>query len=410
MAITMQYYGDGSTTTSILSYYKSMGLTLTSPTSNDLLEVLTGTFNMYSWLNINNTTYSTAGDSSGYSIIHFFTPTVIGGIKLSEQGNQGIVEVLVSNDNVEYTSLGSFDLSPYTYGANTGVFEIDLENSKAYSYYKFQMSGGRDWLAYFYWDLYINPLTFYALQDTNSNYYSLLDKYYDSTTQTYNPVQLSELSDNLCSLEDIFSEKTIGDETFVPIEKIGEAKLLTILKNKQMTINGVKNLSEMIVANDTFNVLSGEYLDYQKFSIEGTGNVKVILCADGKWLTYNSTTSKFEEISVTVPDKNYSEFNDTDKSNWENTKNIILSNGIPIDTLSTLDTRVLKMSKVKFAYAFQKANYDDVCNTSKIDYAFSVEGGLYEMSQEEYVCESITDSIRITPNTENEMITINIIK
>lgn len=93
--------------------------------------------------------YSNYESSSATSIIKFFKPVALNGLKAKAQARQGYIGIYGSNDNVNYTQITVFKAIQ-----NNIDFEAVWDNEIKYSYYKFDFYKGSDWACYHYINLY----------------------------------------------------------------------------------------------------------------------------------------------------------------------------------------------------------------------------------------------------------------
>lgn len=131
------------------------------------------------------------------------------------------------------------------------------------------------------------------------------------------------------------------------------------------TINGIKYDKSMICTLEpismkkfkTIHSITGDY------TIENNGAIKLIFSFDkgSTWKTYDINNSEWNDVSVNIPIKLYENFTDDDKTNWNDSTNTILSDGISVQNLGNVDFQSVKTDKLMFAVAFNRPSYADTC-------------------------------------------------
>ena len=130
-------------------------------------------------------------------------------------------------------------------------------------------------------------------------------------------------------------------------------------------INGIKYDKSMICTLEpilmkkfeTIHSITGDY------KIENNGAIKFIFSFDkgDTWKTYDINNSEWNDVSVNIPIKLYENFTDDDKTNWNDSTNTILSDGISVQDLGNVDFQSVKTDKLMFAVAFNRPSYADTC-------------------------------------------------
>lgn len=140
-----------------------------------------------------------------------------------------------------------------------------------------------------------------------------------------------------------------------------------LISNKSFTVkvNGIKTTSSMICTLEpvsmkkfeTIHSITGDY------TIENNGAIKLIFSFDKgqTWKTYDVSNSVWNDVSVNIPIKLYENFTDEDKTNWNNARDTILSDGISVQNLGNVDFQSVKTDKLMFAVAFNRPSYADTC-------------------------------------------------
>ena len=209
------------------------------------------------------------------------------------------------------------------------------------------------------------------------------NKYYTINSEKYNPTlnmfdELSNFSidnfdDYSFSIDDLFTEVTIGDETFKPIDKFDNFQIVS-KDNFDCIITGLKSTQEMIAtleplnmrAYDVIHNITGDYV------IENNGVIKLLFSFDKgtTWKTYDVNNSEWNDVNVDIPIKLYENFTDEDKTNWNDATNTILSDGISVQNLGNVEFESVRTNSLMFAVAFNRPTYSDTCTLKdlKINY------------------------------------------
>lgn len=172
-------------------------------------------------------------------------------------------------------------------------------------------------------------------------------------------------------------------------------------------INSLKSNKELIVASNNFSTKIAEHIDYFKSVYEKNTNssIKLAFSIDNGVIWKGNN---FENLSIEIPLKPYSELTEEERTKWNTAKETIATGGIAIEDLESLDFNTLDFEYIRFAYVLSVTNAGDVCNTSKLQWQFDAKGSMQLMDSSEIGIEVLYDSIKITPKTEEELIKVNI--
>ena len=131
------------------------------------------------------------------------------------------------------------------------------------------------------------------------------------------------------------------------------------------TINGIKYDKSMICTLEpismkkfkTIHSITGDY------TIKNNGVIKLLFSFDKgtTWKTYDVNNATWNDVSVTIPIKLYENFSDDDKTNWDNAKTTILSDGVDVQNLGNVNFQIEKTKNLMFAVAFNRPAYADTC-------------------------------------------------
>ena len=250
----------------------------------------------------------------------------------------------------------------------------------------------------------------YIKQD--NKYYGFSDDNYDTTTKMYKEVTLENIKNfkynNL--ILNFTKETTIGDETFKPIDKFTNFQLISPYDNKPKTIIGSKSKSGLIVANGDIyagkisNRINSFTLDY---TVNNNSAIKMAVSFDNgsTWKTYKD--GAFQELSITIPNKYYTNMTDEEKTNYSNAKTTILESGFNASDLSSIDFNIDNLDTIRFAYVLYQDSINDDCKMSDLSWNFNAKGYLQKMKDSEVDTSFCNGIIKITPLIDCEMIITN---
>ena len=296
-----------------------------------------------------------------------------------------------TDDNGKYSHLCDSSISKMTI-----VDEYKIEdtiNNKMYGVY----SGDNAWIK-----------NLFLIKENNKFYSIKPEKYTDGK---YVELTNDEVQNNFEALafeiDELVSEITIDSETFKPINKFSKIKLVSNTKFEGLFLKSIKYNKQLIVASNNFSTKIAEHIDYFKAVYEKNTNssIKLAFSIDNG-LTWKG--NNFEDLSVEIPLKPYSELSEEERTKWNTAKETIATNGIDIENLESLDFNTLDFEYIRFAYVLSVTNASDVCNTSKLQWQFDAKGSMQLMDSTEVSIEVLSNSIKVTPKTEEELIKVNI--
>ena len=205
----------------------------------------------------------------------------------------------------------------------------------------------------------------------NINYYNLQN--YNSSTKEYDPdlsFTISDFDTKGFDIEELFEDVTVNGETFKPYDKL---KKYTLVSNqaKNLIAKGLKVNKSMIATIEpismkkyaTINSITANYLT------NGSGSIKFIFSFDKgtTWKTYDISTSTWNDVSVNIALKNYDNFSDVEKTDWNDARDAILSDGIVAGNLGNVDFQSEVNGTLMFAVAFSRPSYADTSILNKLN-------------------------------------------
>ena len=199
-------------------------------------------------------------------------------------------------------------------------------------------------------DLFSICPSFYIKQ--NNKYYSFSKDNYDTTTKMYREITLDDINNDLyqCQLTDLIIGVTIGGETFKPIDKFDNFQFVSKY-NVPKTIIGRKSKTGMSIASgDIYTKVASRI---NSFTLDNTTTnnscIKMAVSFDNgsTWKTYKD--GSFTDLSINIAVKTYENMTVDEKTNWDNAKTIITTDGFTPDVLSTIDFNTIEnLSTIRF--------------------------------------------------------------
>lgn len=257
----------------------------------------------------------------------------------------------------------------------------------------------------------------------NGGYFSTLEENYDTTTKMYKSVLASELKQEngfkvygASDMSAFFKEITIGEETFRPIDKFDNFKIISNQRST-MALNGIKTTKDMAVATYNINIARYKNVDNITFlneivpNVEGENvYVKCVFSFDEgvTWRTFKDGI--LTELDLEIPKGKYEDLNEDQKLIWNVATDNILSEGCDLEIIKNTKWKEIEgLQRVKFAFAFNTPSYATVNAITQLDVTYDDTDFLKEMDSSEYDCEIYDKSVKVTSKIDNELIKVNIL-
>ena len=251
----------------------------------------------------------------------------------------------------------------------------------------------------------------YIKQD--DRYYGFSDDNYNTDTQMYNEITLDNINSYLYgnSVSNLTTEVTIGDETFRPIDKFSNFKIVSKY-NTSKSITGRKTNSSMAIANGDIYTKVASNIDKFTLSNTTTNNscIKMAVSFDNgsTWNTY--TDNAFTNLSITIPCKKYSSLTEEELTNWNTAKETIVTNGFTPDVLGTINFNTIEnLSAIRFAYVLYQDLASDTCEVNNLSWQFDAKGQFQKMSDSEITTLFSNGIISLNTVEDQDMIITNYI-
>lgn len=298
----------------------------------------------------------------------------------------------VNGYDTDTTSIAASQLNTSVKSCEFNGYKLTSHDNKSYGVY----SGDNAWIKRLF------------IIKENNKYYSIKpNKYVDGQYVELSSEDLQDFESVGFNLSELTTEITVDEETFKPINKFSKIKLVSNTKFEGLFLKSIKSNKQLIVASNNFSSKVADHIDYFKCIYEKDSNslIKLAFSID------NGVTWKgnnFENLSIEIPLKPYSDLTEEERTKWNTAKETIATNGIDIENLESIDFNSLDFEYIRFAYVLYVTSADDVCNTTKLQWQFDAKGSMQLMDSSEIDIEVLSDSIKVTPKTEEELIKVNI--
>lgn len=251
----------------------------------------------------------------------------------------------------------------------------------------------------------------------NNKFYSIKEEYYNSDTQLFNELIITdEIKNNwdeyAFSISSLFEPITINGETFTPINKFNKFQL--IIKDKTTAkILGRKSDKQLVVASNSFSTKIAENIDYFKatFNVDNNSYIKMAMSVDEgqTWKTTSDNGTTWTDLTCVIPLKEYSDLTADELIEWNNALTEIDTNGFNIANIENIDFNTIKDKTIMFAYVLYQDTYDSICDNLSLDWQFDAKGKMQKMKDSEVEVSLLEDKVIITPTIDNDMIKVNIL-
>ena len=310
-----------------------------------------------------------------------------------------------NNDSDEYVLLKKFENEIDWKEEETRLYK--LYNTYNYKYYKLDVleNNGATSVA-------IGELRYLLAVDTP--FYLINDngvyKNYDEESNS-----LVEVQDTSILNVDAINNTCIYDLNKVKdlIDLKSDGVKVISNKNIKAKTKVLKSTKQMIIGSGDFSTRLADNIDYFKFQYNISDEncvIKTVISIDsGKtWKSYvNGNWVSLENNTVI---KDYSNLTESEKNNWNNLLDEILTKGINIkDINETLDFNSLDMEKCRFAYAIQIRDINSKAFLKDLKMQFDSIGSYEQLNPKTDVNIKITNNdISITPLKNIELMKINV--
>ena len=235
---------------------------------------------------------------------------------------------------------------------------------------------------------------------------------YNDTTDEYYTIKDGniEIINSELTIE-IINEKAIDPNDIYTCKDILPNEIIIVsADNIDILVNGIKSTNEMIIAKSDFPTIAQSNFDWFKNECEiDNGNIKIVFSTDSgvTWTTHNGID--FEDLSITIPNKDYSLLTEEELNQWNNAKEVILLKGIESSELQNIDFNTLSLEQIRFAYVLNISSIDDMCINQKLVCQFDAKDTMKLMKDDEINIEVLPTGIKVAPKVDSEMIKLNII-
>lgn len=244
----------------------------------------------------------------------------------------------------------------------------------------------------------------------DGNYYSIQDKYYDTTNKMYNPIPLSTIEENgfnqySSSDLSVFTSNlvTFDNETFKPIDKFDNFRIVSNI-NYALSINALKyNTSLLVQGYDTSVTVASEILAFtHSYVINNNNCIKTAMSFDEgiTWYTYTNNEFLLLEECV-IPKASYELMTTDEKIQFDTAKLQILQNGVDLSNVAALNFNTINVQKIRFAYVLNRALYNDSVLIDNLSWKYNEQGNYKKLTDSECDIETFDRTMKITSNIDN---------
>ena len=235
----------------------------------------------------------------------------------------------------------------------------------------------------------------------------------DSKIYNYNEFdnQLTEVTDiSILKVESINNECIRDLNKVLPLLS-NLSDDLTLLSNQDanVLVNGIKSTKELIVGKNSFSTRIASNIDW--FKLDDDATAKVVFSIDNgiTWMTWNTDTSSFEELSIFITtNKNYQNFTEEAKTTWEEVKELIYTKGIDSSILGTLDFNQLDVETIKFAYVLTAIDSNTMDKMKNLIWQFDSKGTMDLVDTSQVRQQLYYAGTKLISNIDADMLKVNI--
>ncbi len=239
---------------------------------------------------------------------------------------------------------------------------------------------------------------------SNDKYYDLSNSSYNQPNQLYDGVPEQGLditnwlkTSTLTDLGYLFSNITIGTETFKPIDKLGNFSIISD-ENRTLNIKGIKTNKELIIMDYDILIDSSQIGTINSLTITGNDTNKVVFSIDSgsSWKSYNGQS--FVNLFSTVPLKSYNELTETELGQRNDFKNEVDTVGINFINLKNINFNSLNFTNIRFAYLIKKSTYTENSLLDKITMTYNEEPHLIAVKKGDVDIKRYSHTVQVIPS------------
>lgn len=267
----------------------------------------------------------------------------------------------------------------------------------------------------------IGELNFYSVEEfycikQDGKYYSFHPSQYDNTTHMFKEITAADITANI-EKEGILSEgyyftsiMTDGLESFRPIDKFADNFQIISVKNKPISIAGLKSTRQLVVAKSDFSLRLAEHIDFFKaiYTLSDNCSLKMVVSIDqGK--TYMTTGDNGITWTKLV-DTTTNPLTTVNDSNWNTVRDSIFNNGFNLSNIENINFNALStdIEYMRFAYVLDIDSILGQAINKSLDWQFDARGTMKLLADNDVDIEIGQYQIVITPKTDLDIMKINV--
>lgn len=242
-------------------------------------------------------------------------------------------------------------------------------------------------------------------------YYSFKKEKYNTVTKKFDEISVSDIQDNLCDSGSLTKEMTVGDETFIPLHKFENPKIITVEPPKQSMIHALKSKKELVVASGDFSTGIMENIDYLKAvsTVDSGCSVKVVISNDkgNTWYSTGDNGETWEELNNNLTTSQRASLEGFNEQDLNEFKNEINEKGFDIGDMERINFNNIKTETLRLAYVLNVNSCADECSVKSLNVQFDSKGNMKLTNDVEV---RVNDySVIVTPKINTNLMKINII-
>lgn len=286
------------------------------------------------------------------------------------------------------------------------IFNFDISNYKSYELFFINNQGntgdggGR----------YIDIVELSYLLEINTPFYLIKDneiyKNYDETTDT-----LVEVSDVSILKTNVLENTCISNlKNIIPhLDDLSDNIKLISNQNNKIIVDGIKSNKELVIGKSSFSTRIANNIDYFKMDEDATAKVIFSIDDGATWKTYESSTSSFKDLEISIPiGKVYKDFTNDEKTAWDNAITISYNQGIDSTILNTIDFNSLKAEKIKFGYVLTATDTETMNKMKNLIWQFDSKGVMELVDAKDVKQQLYYGGVKLVSNVNADMLKVNI--
>lgn len=207
------------------------------------------------------------------------------------------------------------------------------------------------------------------LLKSGDSYYTVTNASYDTTNQVYTPIDTSTqdiktlLANSTLTTTALFTETTIGTETFKPIDKFDTFSIVSDT-DKSVAVKALKSYQELIFQSVTWD-LNSNIVNYARglqaiSSSADIGDIRIAFSINGGGTWYGYKNLSQQTIANDVKPIKYEEMTEEDLVTYNDFKEVMSNYGFSLSDLGKLDLLQVNAKKLMVAILISTTTYEEL--------------------------------------------------